>query len=111
LAEPFWRVARDRARAFLPAVRTAAKEPGLAPIEGATPYAIRRGGIGVRLRAEDPQVVAGEWGTSLQMLDAHYSFAIDDLRRFGPMPFDVEWQAARAARRGDSDGPVLRLAA
>lgn len=100
-----------RVRAFMPAVRTAAKEPALSAIEGATPYAIRRGGISVRLRAEDPQTVADECGTSLQMLDAHYAFAIDDLRRFGPRSFDVEWRAARAARRGDSDGPVLRLAA
>ena len=65
----------------------------------------------MRLRAEDPQTVADECGTSLQMLDAHYAFAIDDLRRFGPRPFDVEWRAARAARRGDSGGPVLQLAA
>jgi hypothetical protein len=100
-----------RSRAFLPAVKTAAKESGLEAIEGATPYAIRRGGISVRLRAEDPQTVADECGTSLQMLDAHYAFAIDDLRRFGPRPFDVEWRAARAARRGDSDRPVLQLAA
>jgi hypothetical protein len=100
-----------RVRAFRPAVKVAAKEAALTAIEGATPYAIRRGGISVRLRAEDPQTVADECGTSLQMLDAHYAFAIDDLRRFGPRPFDVEWRAARAARRGDSDGSVLALAA
>jgi hypothetical protein len=100
-----------RARSFRPAVAVAARERGLAAIEGATPYAIRRGGISVRLRAEDPQTVADECGTSLQMLDAHYAFAIDDLRRFGPRPFDVEWREARAARRDDSNGPVLALVA
>jgi hypothetical protein len=99
-----------RARAFLPAVAQAAKEPGLQAIAGATPYSIRRGGISVRLRAEDPQTVADECGTSLQMLDAHYAFAIDDLRRFGPRSFDVEWRAAREARRGRGDGG-LRLVA
>jgi hypothetical protein len=100
-----------RVRAFRPAVEAAAKEEGLTAIAGATPYAIRRGAISVRLRAEDPQTVADECGTSLQMLDAHYAFAIDDLRRFGPRPFDVEWRAARAARRDDSGGAALRLAA
>ncbi len=96
---------------FRPAVEVAAEDAGLAGIKGATPYAIRRGGISVRLRAEDPQTVAAECGTSLQMLDAHYAFAIDDLRRFGPRPFDVEWRAARAARRDDSGEAVPRLAA
>jgi hypothetical protein len=100
-----------RVRGFRPAVETAAKETGLADIKGATPYAIRRGGISVRLRAEDPQTVADECGTSLQMLDAHYAFAIDDLRRFGPRRFDIEWRAAREARRGDSANPALRLVA
>jgi hypothetical protein len=100
-----------RVRGFKPAVAAAAKEPGLAEIQGATPYAIRRGAISVRLRAEDPQTVADECGTSLQMRDAHYAFAIDDLRRFGPRPFDVEWRAAREARHGDSDSPALGLVA
>jgi len=47
------------------------------------------------------QTVAKECGTSLQMLDAHYAFAVDDLRRFGLRPVDIEWRAARAA----ADGP------
>jgi hypothetical protein len=96
---------------FTPAVEKAALEPGLASIEGATPYALRRGAISVRLRAEDAQTVASECGTSLQMLDAHYAFAIDDLRRFGPRPVDTEWREARASRCGALDGPTLRLAA
>jgi hypothetical protein len=72
--------------------------PEFADILGTTPYALRRGGISLRLRAEDPQTVAKECGTSLKMLSAHYAFAIDDLRRFGPRSVDVEWRAARAAR-------------
>jgi hypothetical protein len=80
---------------FKPAVAKAAKERSLQNILGATPYSMRRGGISLRLRAEDAQTVASECGTSLQMLDRHYAFAIDDLRRFGPRPIDVEWRAAR----------------
>jgi integrase len=83
---------------FKPAVAKVAEQPQLADVAGATPYAMRRGSISVRLRAEDAQTVASECGTSLQMLDRHYAFAIDDLRRFGPRPFDVEWRAARAAQ-------------
>jgi hypothetical protein len=62
------------------------------------PYALRRGGISLRLRAEDPQTVASECGTSLKMLSDHYAYAIEDLRRQGPRPADVEWRAARAAQ-------------
>jgi hypothetical protein len=61
------------------------------------PYGLRRGGISLRLRAEYPQVVADQCGTSLQMLDRHYAFAIDDLRRQGPRPADTEWREARVA--------------
>jgi hypothetical protein len=84
---------------FKPAVEAvAAQRPDLVEIAGATPYSMRRGGISVRLRAEDAQTVARECGTSIRMLDKHYAFAIDDLRRFGPRPFDEEWSAARAAQ-------------
>lgn len=86
------------ARFFTPAVTKAARCPELFPILGATPYALRRGGISLRLRAEDPQTVASECGTSLKMLSDHYAFAIEDLRRHGPRPVDVEWSAARAAQ-------------
>jgi hypothetical protein len=83
------------------AVGQLAGRPEFADILGATPYALRRGGISLRLRAEDPLTVAKECGTSLKMLSAHYAFAIDDLRRFGPRPIDVEWRAARAAQAGN----------
>jgi hypothetical protein len=86
------------ARFFTPAVKKAAQRPELSPILGATPYALRRGGISLRLRAEDPQTVAAECGTSLKMLSDHYAYAIEDLRRNGPRSADVEWRAARAAQ-------------
>lgn len=82
-------------RYFNPAVAQVAERPEFKNIAGATPYAMRRGGISLRLRAEDQQTVASECGTSLQMLDSHYAFAIDDLRRHGPRPVDVEWRQAR----------------
>jgi hypothetical protein len=85
-------------KCFTPAVRKVAERPEFADILGATPYALRRGGISLRLRAEDPLTVAKECGTSLKMLSAHYAFAIDDLRRFEPRPVDVEWRAARTAQ-------------
>jgi hypothetical protein len=31
------------------------------------------------------------------MLNDHYAYAIEDLRRHGPFSADVEWRAARAA--------------
>lgn len=84
-------------RCFTPAVRKAAEREEFARIVGATPYALRRGGISLRLRTEDPQTVASECGTSLKMLSDHYSFAIEDLRDHQPRPADVEWRAARTA--------------
>jgi integrase len=81
---------------FTPAVKKVAERPEFFPILGATPYSLRRGGISLRLRAEDPQTVASECGTSLKMLSDHYAFAIEDLRRHGPRPADIEWHAARA---------------
>jgi hypothetical protein len=86
------------ARFFTPAVEKVAQRPEFFPILGATPYSLRRGGISLRLRAEDPQTVASECGTSLKMLSDHYAFAIADLRRHGPRPADVEWGAARTAQ-------------
>jgi integrase len=56
---------------FTPAVRAVAERPEFARILGATPYALRRGGISLRLRSEDPQTVASECGTSLKMLSDH----------------------------------------
>jgi integrase len=83
------------ARFFTPVVEKVAQRPEFLPILGATPYSLRRGGISLRLRAEDPQTVASECGTSLKMLSDHYAFAIEDLRRYGPRPVNVEWRAAR----------------
>jgi|CZKG01.1.fsa_nt_gi hypothetical protein len=88
---------RWRRRCFAPAVQKAAERQELALILGATPYALRRGGISLRLRSEDPHTVARECGTSLQMLNNHYAFAIEELRQREPRPADVEWRAARAA--------------
>jgi hypothetical protein len=85
------------ARSFNRAVAKVAEHPEFADITGATPYSLRRGGISVRLRAEDAQTVAKECGTSLRMLDKHYAFAIDDLRRFGPRSFEDERHASNAA--------------
>jgi integrase len=78
-----------------PAVKKVAERDEFRAILGATPYSLRRGGISVRLRAEDSQIVARECGTSLEMLDRHYAFAMDDLRRYGPAPFNEMWSAAR----------------
>jgi hypothetical protein len=83
---------------FTPAVEKAAHRAELAAILGATPYALRRGGISLRLRAEDPQTVASECGTSPRMLNDHYAYAIQDLRRNPPRPADIEWRAARTAQ-------------
>lgn len=96
---------------FNPAVQKVAERPQFANILGATPYALRRGGISLRLRAEDAQTVAKECGTSLQMLDAHYAFAIDDLRRFGPRPAEVEWRAARTGNPDQQTTGSQRLVA
>jgi len=92
-------------RFFTPAVEKAAEQPELFAILGATPYSLRRGGISLRLRAEDPQTVASECGTSLRTLSTHYAYAIDDLRRNGPRPADTEW---RAARTEQADRQALR---
>jgi integrase len=94
-------------RFFTPAVEKAALQPELFAILGATPYSLRRGGISLRLRAEDPQTVASECGTSLRTLSKHYAYAIEDLRRNGPRPVGIEWRAARAelTERQALDGP------
>jgi integrase len=98
-------------RFFTPAVEKVAERPEFFAILGATPYSLRRGGISLRLRAEDPQTVASECGTSLRMLSDHYAYAIEDLRRNGPRPAEVEWRAARTAQAqrqtpASSPGPL-----
>jgi hypothetical protein len=47
------------------------------------------------LRYEDAQSVAEMCGTSLQMLDRHYAFMIEELRGQPVRPADIEWRAAR----------------
>jgi integrase len=86
---------------FTPAAKHVAAQTEFLHILGATPYSLRRGGISLRLRAEDPQTVASECGTSLKMLSDHYAYAIQDLRRNGPRSADVEWREARAATQAD----------
>jgi integrase len=64
----------------------------------ATPYSLRRGAISLRIRAgEDRQIIAQECGTSVAVIDRHYSFALEDLRRDGPRDADVEREEARRA--------------
>jgi hypothetical protein len=76
--------------------RVADRWTSLSRIRGATPYELRRGGISLRLRAgEDRQTVADECGTSVTMLERHYSFALEDLRDHGPRPAEDELRAAR----------------
>jgi hypothetical protein len=88
---------KDQAKAlgaqtrFKPAVGAVAGRAEFACVVGATPYALRRGFISLRLRTEDPQIVASECGTSLKMLSDHYSFPIEELRHHAPRPADVEW--------------------
>lgn len=71
---------------------------GYVNLRGATPYALRRGGISLRLRSEDAQSVAEQCGTSLEMLSQHYSYEIDD---FGSnrdsRSVDEQWRKARTA--------------
>ena len=81
--------ARNGAKhASRPRCEALATRTEFASILGATPYALRRGGISLRLRTEDPQIVASECGTSLKMLSDHYSFPIEDLRHHEPRPAD-----------------------
>ena len=65
-------------------------------IVGATPYSLRRGIISLRIRArEDRQAVAKQCGTSMDMLERKYSFAIEDLEDEGPKPAIEERPQAR----------------
>jgi len=92
---------------FRPAVRAVAeKVEGMASIAGAKPYSLRRGGMTARVRSEDAQMVVGECGTSLDMLNRHYSFALAEYRGKGPQPFDEIWREARETVFGSAD-PLL----
>lgn len=87
-------------RYMAPAVTAVAERyPTFAAIRGATPYALRRGGISARLRGEDPQSVADQCGTSLEMLSQYYSYEIDDFHDFGARSLDEQWRAVRQAAR------------
>jgi integrase len=98
---------------FAPAVRAVAENDSkYADLLGATPYALRRGGISLRLRTEDAQIVADSCGTSLAMLDKHYAFALKDLDRLRRLPMDEEWRLARAEVEAEhGSGPYLRIVA
>ena len=96
-------------RYMTPAVNSVAENhDGYASLCGATPYALRRGGISMRLRSEDAQSVAEQCGTSLEMLSQHYSYEIDDFSHLGPRSVDEQWRAARAAVRAALDGGAGR---
>jgi hypothetical protein len=77
---------------------------GYANLRGATPYALRRGGISMRLRSEDAQSVAEQCGTSLEMLSQHYCYEIDDFSHLGPRSVDEQWRTSRAAVRAALEG-------
>jgi integrase len=86
------------ARFFTPAVLKVAEEwpDQHADIVGATPYSLRRGMISLRIRAgEDRQAIAKQCGTSVEMLERSYSFAIEDLEDEGPRPAEEERLMAR----------------
>ena len=83
---------------FTPAVRKVAEEwpDEHGDIVGATPYSLRRGMISLRIRAgEDRQAIAKHCGTSVEMLERSYSFAIEDLEDEGPKPAEEERLRAR----------------
>jgi integrase len=88
---------------FKPAVDAVAGLGGddhqFADIAGATPYALRRGGISLRLRTEPAVAVAEEAGTSLEMLSRHYGFHLRDLGS-EIRSFDAEWRLARESAPG-----------
>jgi integrase len=84
---------------FTPAVQRVAEEWPREHNEiiGATPYSLRRGMISLRIRAgEDRQAIAKQCGTSVEMLERNYSFAIEDLEDEGPKPAAEERTLARA---------------
>ena len=83
---------------FAPAVRKVAERwpETHGDIVGATPYSLRRGMISLRIRAgEDRQAIAKQCGTSVDMLERSYSFAIEDLEDEGAKPAEEERVRAR----------------
>ncbi len=95
---------------FTPTVKKVALEvEGMAGIHEATEYSLRRGGITARLRSEDPQTIAAECGTSFQMLDRHYSFALEEYHRQPARPLDAIWREARSKVFGEVEPARLRV--
>jgi integrase len=89
---------------FAPAVRKVAERwpEDHGEIIGATPYSLRRGMISLRIRAgEDRQAIAKQCGTSVDMLERNYSFAIEDLEDEGPKPAAEERFRARQLALAD----------
>jgi integrase len=85
-------------RYMTPAINALAQSDArYANLRGAAPYALRRGGISMRLRSEDARSVAEQCGTSLEMLSQHYSYEIDDYSHLGPQSVDEQWRNAQAA--------------
>lgn len=109
-AAPAGHMSRSQAHAwgtkyFAPAVAAVAASwpQDHGEIIGATPYSLRRGAISLRIRAgEDRQVIAQQCGTSVEMLERSYSFAIEDLEDEGPQSAEDERLAARSVALASS---------
>jgi hypothetical protein len=98
---------------FAPAVRKVAEEwpDEYGDIVGATPYSLRRGMISLRIRAgEDRQAIAKQCGTSVEMLERSYSFAIEDLEDEGPKSAEEERTRARRVALAAHHSRQLRVA-
>jgi integrase len=98
---------------FAPAVRKVAEEwpDEHGDIIRATPYSLRRGMISLRIRAgEDRQAIAKQCGTSVDMLERSYSFAIEDLEDEGSKPAEDERRRARQFALAARQRRQLRVA-
>jgi integrase len=94
---------------FAPAVKIVAEEwpAEHGEIIGATPYSLRRGIISLRIRAgEDRQAIAKQCGTSVDMLERNYSFAIEDLEDEGPTSAAEERARARKLALAEGHRPA-----
>jgi hypothetical protein len=59
---------------------------------------------------EDRQAIAKQCGTSVEMLERNYSFAIEDLEDEGPKPVEQERQYARQLALVTANHRQLRVA-
>jgi hypothetical protein len=67
--------------------------------------------ISLRVRAgEDRQAIARQCGTSVEMLERGYSFAIEDLEDEGPKPVEDERRRARQLALAARQRRQLRVA-